>query len=507
MSRRVKKPIYPKEAFTILEAILAIAIALFVVAFIVYFFKGEKPVSETSVSRMSPTETHTSGRGDRSAGTFSQNRRGGDLPVPGGGSVGSTSTSSTKLILSDIPVDKRQILEDFKKAFLSKDPLQLFSKARIAQLSQDDLKACLEYVSGMEPGPAATKFLKEIVSEWAIRDPVLAAKYVCNTSSLRLRSDLLNSVVSVWGEKDMKAALAFVESLDSQYTRRNVVSNLLNKWAESDPESVFEWYQSSTNRDGRYLYSISASLFSIFTKEDPSMAVARAWSLSEHREKVSAIRTIAIELMQNDNIEVLMNVYAGMSESPDRSVLGNEIARQLARYQPARAMEWVNNSIVDLTERENVLNTLIGIWSSDQPEQAAKWIMTELPDNDEKGRHLSSAVSAWIRDNPVEAVNWLSEYPSSSLTDASAQIVARELVRSSPETAFIWAESITELNMRNMALRQVATQWMSRDPEKATAYIQASNLSEVEKERILSSQDRGNWRRPGGSDSRFRRDR
>jgi hypothetical protein len=385
--------------------------------------------------------------------------------------------------------DKMQIVTDFKEALLNKDPLAAFGVGRISRMTVEELQACLNQAAGMEAGPAATKLLSELIAHWASMDPAAAAAYAGSVSSLRLRGDLLASAMNIWAARDMAAAVSFAQGIENRRTQSGILQNLLNTWSTQDPEAALKWLQSNPNTDPRMMYSCVTNLFVHLTRQDPAMALSKAWDISNERGgKNVAIRSIADELVKNEGMDALLGFYAGMQAGENKALLRDEIVRQMAYYQPSKAMEWINATISDSGERNAAMDRLLYTWSSDQPEQAARWIMTQLPDGETKEEQLSHAVRAWIHDNSAAAVQWLSEYPSSPVTDSSAMVVARELARTAPTVAIQWAESITDANTRSSAIEQVAARWMTKDSAQATAYVQASTLPDDVKKRILSGQ-------------------
>jgi hypothetical protein len=393
-----------------------------------------------------------------------------------------------------LPPSTAALLEEFKLALAAADPLAAFGRGRIQQMSGAEIQACLEAVKDLEPGPEAIQLLQEAVARWAALDPKAAADYAMALDSLRLRGSLMNSVIGAWAKTDLKAAVAYVDGIESQRTRSAVMNSLIGVWAATDPTGALAWLRDHANVDRGTLTSCTSTIFRNLTGKDFNQALTQAWDLTDRSMKRAAVQAVVEEMARTKNADVLMNLYKTMAPGADRTLLAETLVESVARYQPLKAVEWIATAITDPEEKNSAIARLIGTWSYDQPAQAAQWVMSQLADGELRRSQLARVIESWTYDNPSAAAEWLSKYPPSSQTDLAARSLAAGLARTNPEEAAVWAESITDENLRNRAIRDVAVQWLAKDAERAKTYIASAPLPESMKTRILQ----GGGRTGGG---------
>lgn len=401
-------------------------------------------------------------------------------------------------VISSMPVTSQAVLNDFKKALEAADPLAAFGKDRIQNMTADEIKACLDMANSIEPSAESMKLLQEIVKRWAVLDVRTAADYAASVSSLRVRAALMNSVVQTWAATDVKAAAAYVGALSSQRTKNAVMGTLISAWSVTDPQSALAWLKDSGNVDHRTAGQCISTIFNSIAKQDMNQAISQALSLTDGDMKRAAMRTLVDAAAKNNNTQVLLAAYGQMTAGDDKTFLSQAIVENMARYQPSKAIEWISNTITDSNERDRAIGRLLSTWGNDEPALAANWLTSQLADGDLRRSQLGRVMESWAQDNPDEAAKWLSQYPASEQTDQAARSLAREMARTNPQAAAGWAESITDVNLRNRAIQEVAFEWMSKDAEKAKAYITASSLPDNTKTMILERSARGgNWRGGG----------
>jgi hypothetical protein len=133
---------------------------------------------------------------------------------------------------------------------------------------------------------------------------------------------------------------------------------------------------------------------------------------------------------------------------------------------------------------------VISTWSTEDPSGAADSLALLQP-----GPALTSATQTvaanWIQSDPEAAGKWINNLPEGDARDVAAREESKALVGVDSSAAFNWATSISNVQMRAQQARAVAVAWGRADPVAATAAVQASNLTDLGKSRILAVIQRG----------------
>jgi hypothetical protein len=90
----------------------------------------------------------------------------------------------------------------------------------------------------------------------------------------------------------------------------------------------------------------------------------------------------------------------------------------------------------------------------------------------------------WATQDPQAAGNWINTLygaaRDSAISAYSGNLASRDL-----GTAVGWAQSIESPSIRTATVDALLLQWLQRDPTKATAWINTSQLSYEDKSRFL----------------------
>ena len=92
----------------------------------------------------------------------------------------------------------------------------------------------------------------------------------------------------------------------------------------------------------------------------------------------------------------------------------------------------------------------------------------------------------WATQDPQAAGNWINTLQGAA-RDSAISAYSGNLAPRDPGTALAWAQSIESPSIRTAAVDALIQQWLERDPTKATAWINNSQLSDEDKSRLLKA--------------------
>lgn len=132
-------------------------------------------------------------------------------------------------------------------------------------------------------------------------------------------------------------------------------------------------------------------------------------------------------------------------------------------------------------ERSEAAKAVVNAWFETEPESAAAWFLDQVSD-EEMPAAIRDMTHRWLRRDPNAAGEFLSRIEQGEQTDPARAAFSQGIAAMDPESALIWAETITDDKMREGSLVNVYKQWHRRDPQAAEASLNGSGLS---KEQIL----------------------
>ncbi|HUF60809.1 MAG TPA: hypothetical protein VMN36_01930 [Verrucomicrobiales bacterium] len=246
-----------------------------------------------------------------------------------------------------------------------------------------------------------------------------------------LGSQLLNEGFAL---KD--AIWAWLDRQDDSPFVRETRLRLLRSAAWKEPETALRWLEES-----------SGSLDS----EDVSQVIVSTFNGGSNLPAVEAVLDRAPEGLREmlllQSFSYLGSQDAGSLEPwierldqlpvEKRPEASAAVARQMASVDPNRAIAWAGS----LTDPEQSMHA------------------------------LSGAVSSWAGMDSYECSEWIAELPAGSWRDHAARALADSIVQAEPDSAWHWAKTIQDPELRAPALERAFHLMESRDPQSANAWL------------------------------------
>ena len=98
---------------------------------------------------------------------------------------------------------------------------------------------------------------------------------------------------------------------------------------------------------------------------------------------------------------------------------------------------------------------------------------------------MRNLVSSWASSDPESAGQWLANLPAGRSREAAVQSYVSQISYQSPELAAPWADRISDLNMRNSQIENIARRWLDMDRSAAEAWLAKVSLPEERKAALL----------------------
>ena len=320
-----------------------------------------------------------------------------------------------------------------------------------------------------EPGRSET--INDLLKQLAATDPLAALEYANNIPSLRDAERARNDILQVWANHEPMAALAWADT-----ELANVPANLRNSqmraimrgFAESNPKAAFS-----------YANALSEE------------------TTSDLRYKNRLLGEVIETQIRGGGVAEAQATIALLPDGATKESLQRELVGEWAKFDPGSAASYVQSLGSEATT--SMKTALIGEWAENDPAAAAAWLGNLSTDDPAYGHASAQITREWTRYDLTASSEWLNSLPASPELDRAVATYTFRAAQEDAPTAMSWAESITNKNMRNKMMQQVAANWKNDDLDSFTNYLDNSELSKKEREQLESAKS---WHPGGGGGGR-----
>lgn len=296
------------------------------------------------------------------------------------------------------------------------------------------------------------------------------------------------------GKDDPRKALEFL----SKY-KNYTLGKVLGELAEDDPREAFEWLMDRDNDP-----DLRKDFLEALMRSHPEAVAEFAAELPAGASKRDFEITVLMKLAETDPQKALEE--AGKVESP---VLAAErmakIGSLIAASDPEKALQILGEILAkcpDASYQMKWSRTPDGGGSGSDAipafdpflQSLSKWnpeltietlIAAERPQAEVSGAvriresGAQEVASQWLNQDPTAFIQWANSVEDSRTFDSNAELIYRQFAgKNDFETAFSWAERISDPDKRNIALTQTIISWSGSDSETAARWMQKTELPE-----------------------------
>jgi hypothetical protein len=122
-----------------------------------------------------------------------------------------------------------------------------------------------------------------------------------------------------------------------------------------------------------------------------------------------------------------------------------------------------------------------------------------LPENEARDSVVKQGYSFWLKNKRDEAVSWIETAEPTRAWEPAWASYSTSLARTDPRTAVAKAGEISNLALRGESLVAIGKIWYSLAPGPATAWLEQSELTDEQQERVTHPPKSKKKARRGGS--------
>jgi hypothetical protein len=307
--------------------------------------------------------------------------------------------------------------------------------------------------------PKRSRLIRDLLSQLAETEPVAALELASQIESLRDSARARVAVLEVWGRKDPAAAIAWANNAladEPSHTRNSQLGAIYRGYAEKNPAAAFQQTLAITDND----------------------------RLKNHL--LQEVITIQIE---SGGLQAAKLAVDLLADPEMQSSLRRELVDEWAKFDPKAAAAYVAKLGEDADS--SLKSALVSRWAQSDPAVAAAWLSSLDVDDPAIASASSSIIREWTRYDLAASADWLNSLPASPELDRAVISYTFRAAEEDPKTAMSWAQSIEHDRLRTWTMERVASAWKNQDAETFKNFLDNSELSTEQREKLENSQSQG----------------
>lgn len=293
-----------------------------------------------------------------------------------------------------------------------------------------------------------------ILTVWSEQDPGAAYAFAQSAPIDRESYKFTIEVLEMVAAHDSEAALELVG--DDAFARDQVI----RAWALADSESALEWVSKAEN-DGPI-----GELIGNLAARDVEAALAHAHALEPGIKQDTAIGAALGHWATGDFDAATTALHKALQTTSDPIRLLDEFADHITDIDAGRLMT-LAEGLPEGTAREQFVKKITSGLSD--PEIAIA--MAGLIEHEGTYKDaISGLFREWSVRDPESASKYLTNMEPSATRDAAIETFTDGIIREDPESAMLWANTISDEGLRETHRNRLLYQWQLVDPDAAKAW-------------------------------------
>ncbi|MEM6821479.1 MAG: hypothetical protein AAF558_06015, partial [Verrucomicrobiota bacterium] len=262
---------------------------------------------------------------------------------------------------------------------------------------------------------------------------------------------------------------------DQQVSAKEVLP-YLDGWAENDPNAAEMWSRERLN--GPLSRQDILMIFMLWSRQGLSSASHYLSQVPEHWNRREFVRTVAESAFINGPSSALE--WAETLEDQEiREIAIDTLVYRLSSNDSVDIGKWMSELVQNGYTGDGISTTAKMLTLSD-PKQAGVWVL-ELPNLQSQKKALGNVIEIWAGQDLQSAGDFLNRFPPEGRTDEAVQKYALAASFSEPQTAMTWAESITDIQIRQRTMLEVARSWKNMDRTEYQKWLSVYVMSSTDK--------------------------
>lgn len=334
-------------------------------------------------------------------------------------------------------------------------------------------------ISGLPSGASRREAIERFASHWGQVDPEAALLWTESLSG-REKFSAMEHILHQWARSEPAAAAGYVARLPSSEHSLHLLQRMTHLWSESDHMAALHWSMAQVDAVRRR--QAISGVVSLWAQSEPAEAANFASNISSPYERREVLRVAARRWANRDVLEAME--WAHSLPQGDQQHATKAILREIAERAPAHAASLYEEIAADLTrdqrrdrEYRHMAEEVASIWASSSPHEAATWALGLPEDGGIRRGAVAAATEHWLRLDSMAAGEWIETLPQGGPRNEATERLVHDLAHTNPESAFAWANSVSDEGPRIGMMRHTLERWQEVDPTAARAALDTANVS------------------------------
>lgn len=348
-------------------------------------------------------------------------------------------------------------------------------KSAIATIAGTDAKARAAALAALPSDPCRDRVLVDVAGEWAKADPAACLAFARALPPCAARSEAMDVAVKAWAALDPLAAMpqlaAILPELAGGLRDTPALSAVAEAVARKDVSTVLRWAAGLPEAQRNAATAIAAR---VWARQDPVAALR--WC---QENGIDTARDVVHSAMGKDAAKTLHWIETLPPDAARDRLLEHALGARSAFTSPPVSAEkaaQVTALVVQLpTDAQERVAYQLGWASGDQHklEDVRVWSQ-QFNDPRLRMAAVEAAVKYRYGANPANEEKILQTFSQGVERDAALRGIALMQRDAQPTQAALKALQITDDQTRREVLDDVIAGWLSREPQKARAWLEAN---------------------------------
>lgn len=304
------------------------------------------------------------------------------------------------------------------------------------------------------------------------------------------RSRLIRDLLSRLAETEPVAALELASQIDSLRDSERARVAVLEVWGRKAPAAAIAWANNAlAGEPSRTRNSQLMAIYRGYAANNPAAAFQQALAINDDRLKNHLLDQVIKVQIESGGLQAAKLAVDLLTDPEMQRSLRRELVDEWAEFDPKAAAAYVAKLGEDADS--SIKSALVSEWAESDPAAAAAWLSSLNVDDPAIARASSSVIREWTRYDLAASADWLNSLPASPELDRAVISYTFRAAEEDPETAMSWAQSIEDDRRRTWTMERVASAWKNQNAETFKNFLDNSELSTEQREKLENSQSRG----------------
>jgi hypothetical protein len=213
---------------------------------------------------------------------------------------------------------------------------------------------------------------------------------------------------------------------------------------------------------------------------DPANAISYASSLSESKERKASYDS-ALNLWMNEDKDAATSWIKSQPVDIQKEAVGG-LRGKVNGMTSTELSSFANN--VDASVQPQLWSMAVRGAADRDPADAVNFLPNVKPED--RPQSYQTVAESWTKKDPEAASGWVDQLPQGNEKDKAIVGLTSSVGSKEPDSAAMWASTISDPEVRAVTTEKYATDWLKRDPAAAAQWIQqAPALAPEQKLRLL----------------------